>query len=363
MTRALLDGLAGRADVDVVHLNTQVSRSLAEKGGHSQLRKSMRNAVQWVRLIISIVRFRPDIVYLPLTNSPSFLGFLRDAGFILTAQLLGPVVMIRLHGGYYYYAQTTGAKRRFVAFTLRNVKLAMVQGNRLRDVFNDLVPPEKVAVVPNGLDAQPFQEALEKTSGDPSRPIRILFVGLMCEEKGFETVIEAMPMVADAEFVFLGEWASQAIRERVTARLRCDDTASRARFPGVVSGPAKYEWYARSDVFVFPTYFVYEGHAVSSVEALAAGLPIVCTNHGALDESVRDGWNGFFVPAKDPGALAEKLAVLVEDATLRRTMAGRSRELFEERFTIDRFVENWTEAVRSGFAQQVQRRDTVADSR
>src|SRR4051794_21640971 len=97
MTRALVDGVAGRPEFTIRHLNTQVSRSLAEKGGQHQLRKALKGFLQALRLAGLLLTFRPDIVYLPLTNSPSFLGFLRDSLFMAPALLLGRQVMIRLH--------------------------------------------------------------------------------------------------------------------------------------------------------------------------------------------------------------------------------------------------------------------------
>lgn len=63
--------------------------------------------------------------------------------------------------------------------------------------------------------------------------------------------------------------------------------AARERFPGVVTGPATHDLFAGSAAFVSPSYYRCQGHAVRSVEAVAAKLPTVCTRRGALDESGR----------------------------------------------------------------------------
>ncbi len=341
MTQTLVEGLKRRGEIEFVHINTQVSRSLAEKGGRNQVRKSLRALLNLVQLLWLALRMRPDVVYLPLTNSPSFLGFFRDAAAIAIARLTGSRAAIRLHGGYYYYAHETGWRLRLVRSILRRVDSATVQGQRLVSCFNGSLPRERIAVVPNGLDDAPFAAARARRNGKADR-VRILFIGLLCEEKGIYDIIGAMPLVPEAEFVFVGEWASQADRERAMQKLHADGTASRARFTGVVSGDEKYDILASSDIYLFPTFWVYEGHAVSSVEALAAGLPIVCTDHGALDESVRDGWNGFFVPAHSPESIAERVVQLVRDPALRSEMARRSRQLYEDRFTVEHFLSAWT---------------------
>jgi glycosyltransferase involved in cell wall biosynthesis len=354
MTRTLLAGLERRKGLEVKFLNTQVSRTLAEKGGKYQLRKSLRALAQTARLCRLILSFKPDLVYLPLTNSPSFLGFLRDAFFMVPALLFRKKIAFRLHGGYYFYTDSKGLKRKLVKALLGKTSLAMVQGSRLAEIFRGFVLEERIVVIPNGLDDGPFIAArgrIARREG-PDGLKRVLFVGLMCPEKGFRDVIAAVPLVPGAQFVFMGEWPSPEDEREVMEFLRERGAAERVTFAGVVAGLAKYDIFATADIFVLPTYFVYEGHAVSSVEALAAGLPIVCTDHGALNESVRDGWNGFFVPRSDPEAIARRLNQLLHNDGLRRTMGERSRRLYEERFTLPKFVENWSRAIQRCAADQ-----------
>jgi glycosyltransferase involved in cell wall biosynthesis len=346
MTRALVRGLQQREDIAITHINTQVSNSLADKGGKRQLRKSLIALRQSLQLIWRIITFRSQIVYLPLTNSPSFLGFLRDALFFAPAVLFGRKLVIRLHGGYYYYAHTTGFKRAIVKWFLARVDLAMVQGRTLREVYNGLVPPERIAVITNGLDGEPFTHARARANGAVRSPKQVLFVGVMSPDKGFRDVLKAAPFVPDTRFVFAGEWLSPREEEEVRDLVRRTGIEDRAIFPGVITGEAKYDLFASSDIFVFPSYYVYEGHAVCSVEALAAGLPIVCTDHGALNESVQDGWNGYFVKRQDPASIADRLNRILRDDALRQEMAERSRRLYEERFTLNHFVENWARAIK-----------------
>ncbi|MCI0557572.1 MAG: glycosyltransferase family 4 protein, partial [Nitrososphaera sp.] len=162
----------------------------------------------------------------------------------------------------------------------------------------------------------------------------------------FRDVIAAIPFVPNGHFVFAGEWPSEEDEKEVQGFLKQHKVEDRVTFAGVVSGPAKYDLFVSSDIFVFPSYFAYEGHAVSSVEALAAGLPIVCTDHGALNESVQDGWNGYFIPRSNPEAIALRLNQLLKDEDLRQTMGERSRKLYEEQFTLEQFVDNWTQAIK-----------------
>ena len=347
MMEALLTGLRQNNTIAVHHINTQVSRSLAEKGGKHQLRKSIYGVYQVTQLIRQLFTFSPAMIYLTLTNSPSFLGFLRDSPFMLATLLFRKKLAVWFLGGHYFYAHTTGLKRSFVRALLSRVSLAVVEGQSLKGVFQELVPQERIRVMPNSVQDAPFREARIRMANkwNSCALKRILFVGLMCPEKGVRDIIATILQVSAAHFIFVGEWPSAKDEQEVLDFLHQNNVADRVTFTGVVSGPAKFDLFCSSDIFVFPTYFVYEGHAVSSVEALAAGLPIICTDHGALNESVRDGWNGFFVAKSDPDAIARRLNQLISDDELRRTMGERSRQLYEERFTLPKYVENWSKAI------------------
>jgi glycosyltransferase involved in cell wall biosynthesis len=61
------------------------------------------------------------------------------------------------------------------------------------------------------------------------------------------------------------------------------------------------------------------------LEAMACGLPVITTTHGA-GEIVRDGIDGFFVPIRDPEAIAARLEQLHRDPALREQMGRNARE-------------------------------------
>ncbi len=146
MTEILIHALKEQ-NVEFLHLNTQVSRSLSDKG-HRQLAKAFLGLNQAVRFMAAVIRYRPGIVYFPLTNSFSFNGFLRDALFILMPSLMGIAVAVHLRGGCCLYLRYRGAKRAAVKIVLSRVTIAIVQGRSLLGSFDGMIPPERIAVVP-----------------------------------------------------------------------------------------------------------------------------------------------------------------------------------------------------------------------
>jgi len=101
------------------------------------------------------------------------------------------------------------------------------------------------------------------------------------------------------------------------------------------------------DVFVLPSVDLgnglHEGIPVSLMEAMAYGVPVIATKTGGIPELLDDG-AGLLVPPKDPKALAEAIARLATDPTLRRALGSAGRRRVEQEFAIEvvvRRLVNW----------------------
>jgi glycosyltransferase involved in cell wall biosynthesis len=94
-------------------------------------------------------------------------------------------------------------------------------------------------------------------------------------------------------------------------------------------------WITACSVYVLPSYYR-EGIPRSTQEAMAMGRPVITTDAIGCRETVRDGYNGFLVPARDVDALAAAMLKFVDNPDLIVSMGAASRQLAEERFDIDR---------------------------
>jgi len=95
--------------------------------------------------------------------------------------------------------------------------------------------------------------------------------------------------------------------------------------------------WALSDIAALPSYR--EGLPVSLQEALASGLPVVTTDAPGCREIVDSGKNGYLVPVRQVGALADALAMLLENPEQRAAMGKESRKKAEEEFNADFLAE------------------------
>jgi glycosyltransferase involved in cell wall biosynthesis len=115
------------------------------------------------------------------------------------------------------------------------------------------------------------------------------------------------------------------------------ETAARVQLLG--HRPDVAEVLAAADLFVFPSLF--EGMPGAVIEAMASGLPIVASDIEPVREVVDIGANAVLIAPRDASALAAAVRELLDDRLRMDDMGNRSREIFEERFTIDRSVEGF----------------------
>jgi glycosyltransferase involved in cell wall biosynthesis len=290
------------------------------------------------------------------------LGFLRDCLFLIPARLIGKNVVVHLNGGYFgkFYKDASSVMRGIIRFALRRTARAVVLGDSLSDLFDGIIPRERVRVVPNGLEDKFAAWRNDASNGHRST---VLFLSTLMEEKGALDVLRALPAakerVPDIRVVFAGEWFRRSDREKAEQLVRDLHLESQVEFPGAVCGPFKYELLKSADIFVLPTAYPFEGHPFVILEAMSAGLPIISTKRACIPETVRDGIEGFLLDCGDTDALAERMARLIGDERLRRQMGRASRERFLEQYTLDRFAER----MRSVFAEVLGREHSEREAK
>lgn len=178
------------------------------------------------------------------------------------------------------------------------------------------VDPAKTEVIRYGTDLK-FWDSRGKRAAHPEGKIRLLFVGGNFERKGGKLLLECY---------------RQHFADRCELHLVTKDRVETG--PGIFlhqnitpNSPELQRLLHQADVFVLPT----EGdcYSFADMEAMAAGLPVVSTRVGAIDELVVDGETGFLIGPKDGRALTGALTRLVEDEGLRQTMGARGREVVE----------------------------------
>jgi glycosyltransferase involved in cell wall biosynthesis len=135
---------------------------------------------------------------------------------------------------------------------------------------------------------------------DPSKPLRVLFVGSMGQRKGLADLFQAMHLLKgeNIELVVMGSPLADLGFYRSHY---ADFTHEKGRPHAEVLALMR-----SCDVFCLPS--LYEGRALVMQEAMSQGLPIVITPNTGGDDLVIEGKTGFLVPIRSPEKIAEKLA-------------------------------------------------------
>jgi glycosyltransferase involved in cell wall biosynthesis len=291
---------------------------------------------QYFLLFWYCIKYRPDLVYVPAGQTT--VGYTRDAGYIMIAKLFGIKVLTHLRGGYFlnWYNESGKMMKAFIRFIHRRVNGQIVLGNNLRKLFNWIVPDDKIFVIPNGGN---FPVNYAERNHDK---VIILFLGNYVRTKGIMEALYAAPLVFEknknVEFVFAGEWRDPDVKTEFEKFVH-DHPHLPVTNKGPVKGDAKFQLLNDADIFVFPTYYRNEGHPWVTVEAMAAGLPVISTDHAAIAESVYDGVNGYLVEKKNIAQLADKILLLASDKQLRNKMGAESRRIYLENLTEEKMVE------------------------
>lgn len=295
---------------------------------------------QYFNLIRLLIKHKPGLVYIPVGQTT--VSYCRDSVFILLSKLFGRKVLCHLRGGNFkkWYNSSNEMVKWWVRFVHRKVDGQIVLGNNLRHLFNFLLPEEKIFVVPNG--GNYIFPSLPKREDN----IQVLYLGNFISTKGIFDVLKAAAIINEREdmkninimFLFAGSWRDNEVKKEFERMLE-EHSGLPVRVLGPVTGEEKCRVLASSDIFVFPTYFPPEGHPWVIVEAMAAGLPIISTDHGAIAESVIHNENGFIIEKRSPIQIAEKIQYLSDHPEIRKRMGNKSRQFYLANFTEEKMVE------------------------
>jgi len=189
------------------------------------------------------------------------------------------------------------------------------------DRFHQLIPPAIDANLFN-----PMNRMHTDFAGTRERPLRILSVGRLEWEKGYEYAIHAIRKLKNqgvcCSYRIVGRGSFLEAIAFAIHQFALDDDV---QLLGGLSQAQVVEEMRIADIFLHSA--VSEGFCNAVLEAQAMMLPVVCSDAGGLPENVLHTETGFVVPRRYPAALAEKLALLGSDPDMRQRMglAGRRR--------------------------------------
>lgn len=310
--RLLLNALP--EEVRAIHIATMV------EGG--RLAKTVTFVQSLAKLTLQLRR-HPDVVHIHFASGAS------NTRKIILARLalaLGANVIMHAHGGGYqkHWARMPGLARTITLDTLLRVNRLVVLGEGWRSFFESIgVPQHRIVVLPNPVVLP--ESVPERPAGGK---VRFVYFGLISRRKGVFDLLEAVaklsPQCRDrVQFVLAGNGEIQKLREHAT-QLGVQDVVEIREWVDPVE---RDKLLASANAFVLPSHT--EGLPMSLLEAMAWGLPPICTPVGSIPEYVIDGANGLLVPPAAVPQLAAAIEKLVSQDAERVHMGRLARATVE----------------------------------
>jgi glycosyltransferase involved in cell wall biosynthesis len=186
--------------------------------------------------------------------------------------------------------------------------------------------------------AEPGTDPAARASGTGT-PLQLLAVGAVSPRKGYDVLIEALRPLSELDWRLTIAGATdrdKATVAQLEAAIAAAGFHDRVKLSGTVVPATLARFYDTCDLFVMPSLF--EGYGMVLAEAMAYGLPIVCTTGGAASDTVPDS-AALKVAPGNAAALSAAIDKALRDKKLRERMADAAWEM-------GRTLPPWTETTR-----------------
>ncbi len=229
--------------------------------------------------------------------------------------------------GWAFDRSSSGLKRRLLETIERSLapaadRVVAISQHERDEALRIGIAPDRLALVLNGIaDLPPARPA----RWDEDR-IRLLFVGRMDEQKGFDTLLDAVEPLRDRVVLRV---IGKAVAGPTTAPRRRSEQIDYLGWRSLAEVATEI---AAADVVVIPSRW--EGFGLVALEAMRGCCAVIASDVGGLHEIVVDGVTGYLIPADRPERLMRKLTL--HDRATWQTMGRAGRARYEEIFTARR---------------------------
>lgn len=276
--------------------------------------------------LILTIRHRITIINAHWLIPQGFVG-------VLVKFLTRRTLVITVHGG--DVLSLNGTYMNLVKrFTLRHADIVCVNSSVTKAACKTLFDRDYV-VIPMGIDIDRFHAAspsktLKKRYG--LKNFTILFVGRLSREKGVIYLLEALVKLKttgkDFKALIVG---TGPLAKELQTYITAHALQGEVTIVGWVDNSDLPRYYSTADIMVGPS--LHEAQGLVFLEALAAGLPVITTNQGGMQDFMKDGENGFMVPPESSDTLYQKLVTLYDDRALLRAMAKNAASSVKQRYS------------------------------
>ncbi len=223
-------------------------------------------------------------------------------------------------------------KKRLTNFSLKNTEIIACGEsvkNNLLDFYG--LPNYMIRVIPNSIRIEKYKtETLESKKGET----RIVCIGRLTEQKGFDIFIRALEEVKNAHGYIIGDGELLKNLKTLTKNLHIEDRVSFLGFKENVLG-----YINSSDFVVLPSRW--EGFPLIPIESFACGKTIIASNIPGNIDIVNNKRNGLLFKKDNVEDLASRINLLAKDNILRKKLEKQAKADYSKKFSYNMFIESY----------------------
>lgn len=291
--------------------------------------------------VCELIRWHPDVVH-------SQCEFSTFAIARTIARKCGVPLVHTYHTVYeeytHYFSPNVRMGRTMVAQFSRHIAnctdAVIAPTEKVRRLLASYRVHTPIAVIPTGLEVQKdvgnatqTRECFREKLGIPQGKQVLLFIGRLAEEKNIPALFRllAYPGLCDMVLVLVGDGPYRAELERQAREL---GLSRRVFFAGMVPHTQVGDYYRMGDVFVNASGSETQG--LTYIEAMAAGIPVVCRADPCVEGLIESGKSGF--ACRNVAEMAKAIERLLTDPSLRTQITQTASALVEATYTSDVFA-------------------------
>lgn len=286
-------------------------------------KKSFEYIKQYFRFSLFIVKYSPGSVYLQISQT----GYFHQVLFLLIAKLFLRRTIAHFHAKPDIISSTNIIQKQLILISRHFVDDLIVLTDRSKETLIALGWNKRIYVIPNFICTTSFDamvlEPIEKRN-------IILYLGRMLPQKGINTILEVAQSLQDKQFVFIGNFESSSDQQEFIYKLKA---IKNAQWIGPIYGEQKYEYIAKSKLFLFPTRWSGEVFPLTLVETALFGVIPIVNPMGSIPTIIENNVNGIILPSDAPKDIASIIERIWNDAGLLQKMSGNSLKIARSKYT------------------------------
>lgn len=252
-----------------------------------------------------------DIIHIHMSTKASAI---RKIYFVKLAQLFRKKIIVHLHCG----TQVENSWSDKMTYIFSTVNVGIMLADRIKYIVSKHTGREDNLVT--CYNPCPIVNTAEKMA----RKNHILYVGTIGENKGYHILIQAFAKIAKKHPDWKVLFAGIGEMDKAYTLINKFNLSNQIEMLGWVDGRRKERLYREASILCLPSFM--EGFPMTVLEAWAYGVPVISTPVGGIPDVAIDGKNMCLFEPGDIDTLTKKLAQLIENPDLRKTLGLESKK-------------------------------------